>query len=985
MQKRKQRAHTLFYYQLRGSLIGLLVAISTIGGMIYHFSEQALLSNVQNNLQYHADFRKERILALFSQQRTWLQNITQSTELPRLSEQLLNAYRSTGYESPLYRYLQQQIRNDYQTVFNAQGGNDLFLVTPQGELAFSLRPMEEEIGVNLGRDGFYGDNLFSMLIDQVLQQQQLSISHYGKIEQVERSTLLMGIPLFSSTPGNEQTLIGILVRPLALQRLHNLLKSYNGLGESGEVVIAQRRGGIGSGVNFINHFRYGDSSQPDPACIEIRLNQPDRFPVLHALSHTNGAGWMIDNACNPVFGVWTWIPELQWGMVVKQDRSEIMAPIVAMRYNILMAGVLILLFLVWMAQRQAHTLSRPLEQLTYAAEQDEMDSIPEGPVVELNKLAITLQQMLMILQGNEQILESQIRDRTAELKRQSNEMESILSSMEEGLLVVNNRGRITRANQKITSLMGCNHGNELIGTQIGEIFANEQEEDHLQGEALSSMGDQLQLIHDQDHDHFHQILNEAPVPLLVFNHTTTPPSLFLINEEMRLLLGIDNQPAESFPIERIIPSEGERQINALLEQSRNGIHCHENHQFCHLLNLQEQTINGVLCMISVECATNLHTIIFLKTPQTMNSALLKLTPFGQTFFESKRGESPLQRENSPLSAERILNSCNSEEIPVQISGALLQAIDGQHVDGAVLIAHDLRNRIKTERERADQLNQLAYQEGLAEMSANVLHNIGNAVAGLNGRAEMVHATTQHIEQIKQQLKQAATIDDLKQIQTGLQRLAQILDKLLEDQLYPSSSALTEGIRHISDIISTQQQMAHGHASINTRFNLDETLNKVLQLHQASNRKLNIETRIEISPALSEVNLPHNQFMQMMDNLLKNSREAIAERQQQESTPSRHQISITITPVNRQQFKLHISDTGVGIAPQQMKTIFQRNVTTKASGSGIGLHSTSTFVGSLQGTIQAHSEGVNQGASLEITLPVDGAETVPPQNKEEKIQ
>jgi hypothetical protein len=156
---RKPRAHTLFYHQLRGSLLALLVALSVIGGGIYHLSEQALLRNVENNLQYHADFRKERILALFEWQKRWMIEISEQSGLSAFSEQLLNSYHSDGAESPLYQQLRDRFRNDYQTLLRSQQVEDLFLITPQGELAFSLRPLEEEIGEPLTRDGFYGETL----------------------------------------------------------------------------------------------------------------------------------------------------------------------------------------------------------------------------------------------------------------------------------------------------------------------------------------------------------------------------------------------------------------------------------------------------------------------------------------------------------------------------------------------------------------------------------------------------------------------------------------------------------------------------------------------------------------------------------------------------------------------------------------------------------------------------------------------------------
>ncbi len=446
----------------------------------------------------------------------------------------------------------------------------------------------------------------------------------------------------------------------------------------------------------------------------------------------------------------------------------------------------------------------------------------------MNQLTLTLQQLVMVLEESKRSLDQKVQLRTNQLKQQSSEMESILASMQEGLLVVDDQGQIRRVNQKLVELLSCDSADHLYGEKIDRLF------------------------------------------------TTT--------------------------------------------------------------------------------AEAAHTTLSIK----------------QFIAEAHSHPDTVDAQHSPLSTERKLKSCNGEEIPVQISGALLQTIDEHHhVDGAVLIAHDLRERIEAEQERNRQANQLSYQEGLAEMSSNVLHNIGNAIAGLNGRAEIIHSTLSPLQQIQQQLQQASKLEDLPLLQDGLQQLSTILQTLQQEKLAPSCEALIQGIRHISDTITIQQQMAFGRPSINSRFSLKDAINKIISLHKQSNQKLHIETQLRIDPSLDEVTLPQNQFMQMIDNLMKNSREAIAERQQQD-TSTHHSITLQLDTLPEKRFLLKVTDTGVGISKHDQKQIFQRNMTTKPDGSGIGLHSVSNFIGSLQGTIQATSSGKNQGSCFTIELPQDGS-------------
>jgi two-component system NtrC family sensor kinase len=65
----------------------------------------------------------------------------------------------------------------------------------------------------------------------------------------------------------------------------------------------------------------------------------------------------------------------------------------------------------------------------------------------------------------------------------------------------------------------------------------------------------------------------------------------------------------------------------------------------------------------------------------------------------------------------------------------------------------------------------------------------------------------------------------------------------------------------------------------------------------------------------------------------------------------------------------VSDTGVGIAPENMIRIFNHGFTTKKTGHGFGLHSGALAARELGGELRAHSEGPGSGATFVLELPV----------------
>jgi signal transduction histidine kinase len=67
----------------------------------------------------------------------------------------------------------------------------------------------------------------------------------------------------------------------------------------------------------------------------------------------------------------------------------------------------------------------------------------------------------------------------------------------------------------------------------------------------------------------------------------------------------------------------------------------------------------------------------------------------------------------------------------------------------------------------------------------------------------------------------------------------------------------------------------------------------------------------------------------------------------------------------------VSDTGIGIAPENLARIFDPFFTTKevGKGTGLGLAICQSIVEQHRGTIEVQSEGVGQGTAVTVSLPL----------------
>ena len=67
--------------------------------------------------------------------------------------------------------------------------------------------------------------------------------------------------------------------------------------------------------------------------------------------------------------------------------------------------------------------------------------------------------------------------------------------------------------------------------------------------------------------------------------------------------------------------------------------------------------------------------------------------------------------------------------------------------------------------------------------------------------------------------------------------------------------------------------------------------------------------------------------------------------------------------------IRVTDSGVGIAPENLTRIFQHGFTTKKRGHGFGLHSAALAAKEIGGSLCARSDGAGAGATFTLSLPI----------------
>jgi C4-dicarboxylate-specific signal transduction histidine kinase len=143
--------------------------------------------------------------------------------------------------------------------------------------------------------------------------------------------------------------------------------------------------------------------------------------------------------------------------------------------------------------------------------------------------------------------------------------------------------------------------------------------------------------------------------------------------------------------------------------------------------------------------------------------------------------------------------------------------------------------------------------------------------------------------------------------------------------------------------------------------LNEIIREMIVLLDGEGARYSVSFRTVLAADLPQAIGDRVQLQQVMMNLIMNSIDAMKE------VDGAREIVIKSQRAENEQVLISISDTGVGLPPQQADEIFNAFFTTKLNGTGMGLRISRSIVESHGGRLWAASNSP-RGASFHFTLP-----------------
>jgi C4-dicarboxylate-specific signal transduction histidine kinase len=260
-------------------------------------------------------------------------------------------------------------------------------------------------------------------------------------------------------------------------------------------------------------------------------------------------------------------------------------------------------------------------------------------------------------------------------------------------------------------------------------------------------------------------------------------------------------------------------------------------------------------------------------------------------------------------------------------------------------------------EMATNLAGIAIERKVAREERERLRQAQADLAHINRVTAMGELTASLAHEIKQPI--SAAVINAKTCLRWLGREAPDLAEARE-----ATGRLVKDVTRAADIISRINLMFKKGGLQAELVDVNELIREMIVLLRSEASRYSIAIRTELAQYLPKVMADRVQLQQVFMNLMLNGIEAMKE------TSGGSELAIK-SEAGDGQLVISVSDTGVGLPPEQVDQIFRAFFTTKDNGTGMGLPISRSIIESHGGRLWAACAS-GRGATFQFTLPATAA-------------
>jgi len=274
------------------------------------------------------------------------------------------------------------------------------------------------------------------------------------------------------------------------------------------------------------------------------------------------------------------------------------------------------------------------------------------------------------------------------------------------------------------------------------------------------------------------------------------------------------------------------------------------------------------------------------------------------------------------------------------------------------------------------LVEAAHTAGMAEIATGVLHNLGNSLNSVQTSVHLIEeklAEGKGLSLLKRtavMLKDCETLPDLPTLASGLERIAQLLEKQVCGSA-KETEVLANHVKNMIRVLREQRQHSDGRGWLLEPVNVNEFIQQAVDNERSNLREGKVNVHLDLN-SLPLVKVEKFKFERVLSHIIRNAREATALPSNghtgSKETPAPDQGLLTITTsVQGDEVVVKITDNGTGIDVQNLTRIFVSGFSTKKEHRGVGLHYCANAMREMSGHIGIDSQGEDKGTSVTLRL------------------
>ena len=245
-----------------------------------------------------------------------------------------------------------EMENTLNTIKNSIDVEKIIITDKNGEILINTDPGNWS---NINQEVDTKENTFIEATKQGKAFSQLFKSG-------EEFYISIGAPI-----GNAQSSNALCFIIMNISSIHDNLSQDMGLGETVEVIIAQKREDI---ALFLNPIKFNPTATLDQS---VTIDSEKGIAIQQAVQGNEGIGHSVDYRDKETLSIWSYIPEMDWGIEVKVDQAEINQLAIVVVSKFALWGGLILVFAIMISFLFSQYFISPLLSL-----KDSLASVSKG-------------------------------------------------------------------------------------------------------------------------------------------------------------------------------------------------------------------------------------------------------------------------------------------------------------------------------------------------------------------------------------------------------------------------------------------------------------------------------------------------------------------------------------------------------------------------------------------------------------------------------